>query len=366
MKFPSGSLLLAFTLLGCRIQQTKPVSGPFSAAELKQFSTLNPIDAHTHIFLSDPAFYATLKKLNIHILTILVIDDTNPMRSNLFINDNKAWQVVHAGNGRVALCTTFDPYQFSQPGFVSTAIRQINQDFDQGAVAVKIWKNIGMELTDARGNYILPDDPRFEPIYQDIAAHNKTLIAHLADPTSLWEAPNPQAPAYPYYKANPQWYMYEKPRAPSKEQILGARDHLLEQNPGLRVVGAHLGSREDDLNRLARSLDCYPNFAVDLAGRVPDLAMHPRAEVIAFITRYQDRLIYGTDLEYGFGESEVNGQQLPWEYIYAGEWRFFATDDRLSYRGHVVRGLALTHSILLKLYHENAIRWFPGLAAQFD
>ena len=72
---------------------------------------------------------------------------------------------------------------------------------------------------------------------------------------------------------------------------------MLEANPNLRVVGAHLGSMEADFHQLAQHLDKYPNFAVDLAARMPYVEMQPRAEMIAFITKYQDRLIYATDNE---------------------------------------------------------------------
>ena len=362
MKILSVSLIFALNLTGCYTHPAPALVGSFSGTELQQFSALNPIDAHAHIFISDPEFYATLNKLNLRVLDILLVDNTNLVRSNLSIEDQNAWQFVHGANGRASLCTTFDPYQITQPNFSETAIHQINQEFDRGAVAVKIWKNIGMELKNSDGTYILPDDPRFQPIYRDIVAHNKTLIAHLADPNSSWESPNFDSPDANYYDANPQWYMYTQARAPSKGQILQARDHLLEQNKDLRVVGAHLGSEESDFGELGQRLDRYPNFAVDLAGRLAYIAMRPRAQMIAFFTQYQDRLIYGTDTEYGFGEPQVNGVRTPWENVYARDWRFLATDDKLNIGGQTVHGLALPRSILLKLYHDNAVRWYPGIS----
>ena len=68
------------------------------------------------------------------------------------------------------LCTTFDPYKVESPSFSADALKQLDRDFEQGAVAVKIWKNIGMEIKDQRGQYVMADDPKFEPIYKDIAA----------------------------------------------------------------------------------------------------------------------------------------------------------------------------------------------------
>jgi len=91
---------------------------------------------------------------------------------------------------------------------------------------------------------VLPDDPRLDPIYQDIAAHGKTLIAHLAEPDSCWLPPNKNSPDYSYYSEHPEWYMFKQPDHPKKAAIIEARDHILERHPQLRVVGAHLGSLE--------------------------------------------------------------------------------------------------------------------------
>ena len=217
-----------------------------------------------------------------------------------------------------------------------------------------------MEIKDARGSYVLPDDPAFDPIYKDIAARNKTLIAHVADPDSAWSPPNPASPDYSYFQKNPEWFMYGKPHPASKQQILQARDQILERNPSLRVVGAHLGSMEADFHQLAQHFDRYPNFAVDLAARMPYLALQPHADVIAFILKYQDRLIYATDL--GFSQKDKAPAAIDlWEQTYARDWRFLATNDVVAFDGIKGQGLALPAPVLRKIYHDNAVQWFPGI-----
>jgi len=350
---------LSFTALSQTVLGS-PVTGPLTSQELQQLTALDPIDTHIHIFQRSPEFYSMLKKLNLHTLDILVIDGTAPPMNDIAWERKGAWDVAQSSGGRIALCTSFDPYKVGQPGFTKEAIRQINQDFSNGAVAVKIWKNIGMEIKDAKGKYIMPDDPAFEPIYKDIAAHNKTLIAHLAEPSSSWEAPNPASPDYDYYQSNQQWYMYSKPNAASKQQILKARDHVLEQNPNLRMVGAHLGSMEADFKQLGDHFDRYPNFAVDMAARMPYLMLKPRADMIAFVTKYQDRLIYGTDTEL-VPQEPIQKQMSEWEESYALDWRYLATSDIVDYEGRKMQGLGLPQSVLYKIYHENAVHWFPGI-----
>ena len=337
------------------------VKSVFSDQELAQFTALEPIDTHTHIYESDPAYFAMLQKLHLHILDIMVVaDNLNPERKILAKESKDVFDVVQNSNGHAAACTTFDAYLFNQRDFAVNAIRLINQNFAEGAIAAKIWKNVGMEIKDAKGNYILPDNPLLEPIYKDIAAHNKTLVSHLADPDTAWAPPNLSAPDYSYFANNPQWYMYKVPHAPSKEQILLARDHVLQANPSLRMVGAHLGSMEGSFDQVAQHLDRYPNFAVDLAGRIPYLMLQPRATMIAFITKYQDRLIYGTD-DALYPQEDVQKMVTSSEASYARDWRFLATNGTLDYRGRQIQGLALPEPILRKLYHDNAVHWFPDI-----
>jgi|CZKZ01.1.fsa_nt_gi predicted TIM-barrel fold metal-dependent hydrolase len=336
------------------------VSGNFSPQELRAFAALQPIDTHAHVRRVDPQFNAMLDKLNVHLLDIILVDDQNPEENDLHVERNGALNFIRSSSGRAVLCTSIDPFRMRKPGFTASAITGINRDFDHGAIAVKIWKNLGMEVKDAAGNYVLPDDPALMPIYKDIAAHNKTLVAHVADPDSSWAPPNPASPDYSYYNENPIWFMYNKPHPASKEQILRARDHILEQNPNLRVVGAHLGSMEADFHVLAQHLDRYPNLAVDLAARMPYLALLPRTDAIAFITKYQDRLIYGTDLEF-HARDKVEARMRYWENSYARDWRFFATNDTVDFDGITGKGLALPDSVLRKIYHDNAVHWFPGI-----
>lgn len=355
-------LVLAFSLLVLSAY-SQPARGPGdtgSKPDFRPLAALEPIDTHTHVAKSGPAFYAMLDRLHMHILDILLVDDHDPYRKDLNTERRDAEAVVDASRGHAKLCTTFDPFRFQDADFASSAIAGLNRDFTRGAVAVKIWKNIGMELKDNNGRYVFADDPKFKPIYRDIESHNRTLIAHQAEPDEAWGPPNPSGLDYPYYKEHPTWYMYGKPGVPTKKQILDARDHLLAQNPKLRVVGAHLGSMEDDLDGLAERLDRYPNFAVDTAARVVHLVVMPGDKVRAFLLKYQDRIVYGTDLEFSKDQNSEDAIK-EWEDQYARDWRYFSTRDRFEYDGHKTQGLGLPPDVLLKLYHANAVRWFPGI-----
>ena len=103
-----------------------------------------------------PAFQAMLERLNLKLINILVMDDTLPYRKDLQPQVDDASNLVRSSKGHVALCTTFDPYKFNDPSFPKEAIQQIERDFKDGAIAVKIWKNIGMEIRTLMANTSCP------------------------------------------------------------------------------------------------------------------------------------------------------------------------------------------------------------------
>jgi predicted TIM-barrel fold metal-dependent hydrolase len=327
---------------------------------LRQFADLQPIDVHVHVFKIDPAFQSLLEQLHLKVLNILVVDDTLSYRKELAPQVTDALALVHSSHGHVALCTTFDPYKFNDPSFSSDAVKQIDTNFAEGALAVKVWKNIGMEIKTPDGKFVMADDPKFDPIYDDIAEHGKTLMTHLAEPDVAWGPPDPSDPSWSYYQENPQWFLYGKKGFPTKQEILRARDHILAKHPTLHMVGVHLGSMEKDLDGITRHFKEYPNFAVDTAARMDYLMLAPREQARAFFIDNQDRILYGTDLDL-IATADVNEALKEWKSTYARDWTFLATDETFDFNGKKVIGLKLPESVLRKVFHDNARHWIPGL-----
>ena len=218
-----------------------------------------------------------------------------------------------------------------------------------------------MEIKDSSGKYLLPDDPIFQPIYHDIAEPNKTLIIHAAAVDAAWQPQSQDPSGFRYFEANPQWDMSTKPDAPHKKDILDARDRLLAENPNLRVVAPHLGSMEAQLDELGMRLDRYPNFAVDVSARVHNLTLLPPETVRAFLIKYQDRVLYGTDLSNSATDKDDSITQT-WRKQYLLDWRYLSTNDTFDYWGRKAQGLGLPQPVLRRLYRENAMRWIPGIA----
>ena len=360
------SLLALSMMLGVWISSSGVLAADTPAPQtsdqqaLKALAAMRPVDVHVHVFKSDPAFQAMLERLNLKLVDILVMDDTLSYRKELQPQIDDGFKLVRSSSGHISLCTTFDPYKFNDPQFAEGAVRQIDRDLQDGAIAVKIWKNIGMEIKDREGKFIMPDDPKFAPIYADLAKRGKTLMSHVAEPDVAWGPPDPQDPSWPYYKENPQWFLYGRKGFPAKSTILAARDHILAQNPELRMVGVHLGSMERDLDGIGARLQRYPNFAVDTAARMEYLMLTPPEKVRTFLIKYQDRVVYGTDLDM-IATANVQETVQSWQSVYARDWRYFATDETFDLNGKKVQGLKLPAAVLLKIYRSNALRWIPGV-----
>lgn len=323
-------------------------------------SPFERIDTHVHVNRPSPAILAGLKATNWRVLSICVSRATGNDPTDLDQQLRGTAQLSHQSNGRVSWAGSFDARHWQEPDFASKTIAQLQQQFRDGALAVKIWKNIGMSLRTKEGRYVLPDDPAFQPIYEMLQREGRTLIAHLAEPNGAWMPIDDKNPERGFYGSHPEWHMYGHPDAPAKEDILKARDRVVAKYPKLRVVGCHLGSNEDDLSALSVRLDRYPNFCVDLAARVRYLVAGDREKSRAFVTRYQDRLTYGTD----FTLSAQGDDEKAWTSLasqHDRDWQYFASAEKMTYNRKDAQGLGLPTEVLRKVFRENAARLFPGI-----
>jgi len=143
-------------------------------------------------------------------------------------------------------------------------------------------------------------------------------------------------------------------------------------HPQLRFVGAHLGSLEYDTDRIAAFLDKYPNANVDMAARMSQVqyqSVRDYDKVRNFFIKYQDRLLYGTDLTLNPGEAGTDEQRAEFKRsaheAWTADWRYLATPE--SQRVEIIKadvpGLALPREVIDKVYYANAVRAF-ALASQ--
>jgi predicted TIM-barrel fold metal-dependent hydrolase len=336
---------------------------PASAAEPVSPVALARIDAHAHFFAEAKPVLATLDRLNVTAVNICVVDRYDKGYETVAPQEAMARRLAAAAHGRLPWIGTFDDAGFADPGFTARALADVDRALAAGAHGVKVYKSLGMELRDASGRYLLPDDAAFAPFFDGLAKRGATVYAHIAEPIAAWQPLDPTSPDYDYYKDNPAWHVHGRPGMPTKEQVLEGRDRLLAKHPTLRVIGCHLGSMEEDVDQIARRLDRYRNFAVDTAARVTHLTLQPRDKVRAFLVEYEDRVLYATDFGFAPGQDgEAVARRL--EDLYARDWAYFATAGPVDFEGRKVEGLGLPEPVLRKIFRDNARHWVPGLVKE--
>ena len=89
-----------------------------------------------------------------------------------------------------------------------------------------------------------------------------------------------------------------------------------------------------------------------------------REKVRAFFVRYQDRLLYGTDLTLNPGEATTDETRAEFKRsahdVWTRDWRYLATNERQ--RVEIIQadvpGLALPREVIDKVYYFNAAKAF--------
>lgn len=329
------------------------------------YKTFPKIDAHVHLETKDDSFVQVINDNNFKLITLVTRSESPEVIRKEFefaqdLNNNHPKSIGFA--------TTISMDGFGEPEWESNTIAWLQESFDAGAMAVKIWKDIGMTFRNEDSTFIFIDDPRFDPIWDFIEENDKTLVNHTAEPKNCWLplAEMTVKGDSSYFSRNPQYHMYLHPEYPSREEILAARDRMLKKHPNLRYVGCHLGSMEWNVDEMAEWLDKFPNYGLDMAARIVHFKVQDREKVRNFIIKYQDQLLYGTDIgikDNGGSEGTDKRAQSLIDGVWKEDWAYFTTDKMLTQNDKVkeYQGLKLPESVLKKIYHDNAMTMFPGL-----
>lgn len=329
----------------------------------EDYKSVLKIDSHIHIDTEDGAFENQAAEDNFLLITINVNTyDSADLRTQF--NHAVASKRKYPGKVFFMPAFVFDTAGWGSEEWSRKVISGLDKDIAAGGIAVKIWKNIGMTVRDRTGRFIMADDPGLDPVYDYIKSKNLPLTGHLGEPRNCW-LPIEQMTVSSdseYFANHPQYHMFLHKEYPSYEAQIIARDNILKKHPGLKFIGCHLGSLEWNVDSLASRLDKYPNFAVDMSARICHLqyqSARDRERVRNFMIKYQDRLLYGTDVTYR-GSSNPGQFKKQMHSTWLDDWRYFVTDDEMTselFQGKFT-GLKLPEEVINKIYSENAIKWY--------
>lgn len=249
---------------------------------------------------------------------------------------------------RFAFWCSFDYTGFGEPDWAARAVQRLEACHRMGAVGIGEMVDKGLGDTYARpvsGEGIHLDDPRLRPLLERCGELGMPVSIHIAEPIWMYEPLDAENDGL---MNGANWAVdTSADGCRGYEELMATFEHAVAAYPSTTFIACHYLNMNQDLERLSRLLDRYPNLYVDLAGRMGEAAVTPRA-TRRFLIRHADRVLYGTD----------NGMSPE---MYRMTFRLLETDDEHIYNpdyGYhwAYSAFDLPDDVLRKIYHDNAAR----------
>ena len=150
---------------------------------IEDFKNVKKIDTHMHLNAEHLALAQQAEEHNFKLLTVNV--DVN---SYATLDDQERFAIhqIKAFPDRIDYLTAFTLARWDSGDWADQTISRLKKSFDNGALGIKLWKNIGMTYKDSAGRFIMVDNPKFDPVIQFIISQDKTVMAHLGEPKNCW------------------------------------------------------------------------------------------------------------------------------------------------------------------------------------
>ena len=195
------------------------------------------------------------------------------------------------------------------------------------------------------------NDERMDPLLQECGRLKMPISIHVADPIWMYlpmDIHNDgMMNAY-------NWRIEMKEGMLGHSQLLNTLEQALEKHPETIFIACHFANCTHDLQILGDMFGKYKNLYADISSRSKEIATVPRYAK-AFIEKYQDRLLFGSDVGYDTTK--------PMQYstdIYEISFRLLESADEHIYEHNLFKyhwplyGLELKDDVLKKLYSDNA------------
>ena len=241
----------------------------------------------------------------------------------------------------------FDYSGYDQPGFGPAAVAELERCFKVGARGVGELGDKGKGMfycsTKAWGMHL--DDPRMDLLLKKCGELNLPINIHIADP--IWMYENMDETNDGLMNAY-EWRLDNQPDIVDHAGMIDILENAVKRHTGTIFIACHFANCSYDLSRLGQLFDNYPNLYADNSARYAETAPIPRF-VADFYLKYQDRIVYGTDM--GFNNSMY---QTTFRILESHDEHFYAY-EQFGYHWSLY-GLGLSEDVLKKVYRENALK----------
>lgn len=236
---------------------------------------------------------------------------------------------------------------YDKPGFGPAAVQELERCYQAGARGVGELGDKGKGLfycqPPAWGMHL--DDPRMDPLLEKCAELKMPVNIHVADP--YWMCLPMDAKNDGLMNAY-TWRLDNQPGIVGHAGMIDILERAVGRHPKTTFVVCHFANCCYDLNRLGRMFDKCPNLYADISARYAETAAIPRF-VGRFYEKYQDRLVYGTDMG-----ASVDTYRFTFRVLESADEHFYAWN--LSTYHWPLYGLALSDGVLQKVYNANALK----------
>lgn len=313
------------------------------------------IDVHNHQWNMPTQDLTELTKIMNNLNMAVMVNLSGRGRGSTEYLEKTLENVKKSQPKRFIVFTNMDFAAIDDPEWQGRMLKQLEDDVKKGSNGLKIYKNLGLFNVDKKGRRIHIDDPRIDPIWEKCGELGIPVLIHAADPKQFWQ---------PIDKDNERWL--ELKLHPGRrhdtdsikwETVIAEQHNLFKKHPKTKFINAHLGWYGSDLKKLGDLMDKFPNMYTEIGAVIAELGRQPRAAK-AFLTKYQDRVMFGKDSwvpeEYAtyFRVLETADDYFPYHKRYHAFWRMY--------------GLDLSDDVLKKIYYKNALKVIPNIdASQF-
>ena len=243
----------------------------------------------------------------------------------------------------------FDYTGYDKPGYGPAAVKELERCFKTGArgVGEEGDKGLGLFFNDpvkAWGMHF--DDPRMKPLFEKCGQLDMPISIHVADPVWMYEKMDSTNDGL----MNAQEWRIDmtKPGIIGFDALIKSLENAVKNNPKTTFIACHFANLNHDMAKLGDMFDRYPNFFADISARYAESAPIPRY-MKTFYEKYQDRLLYGTDMGY-----DTSMYRITFRVLESNDEHFY----EIGLFGYhwALNGFSLPKEVLKKLYHDNAAR----------
>jgi predicted TIM-barrel fold metal-dependent hydrolase len=252
---------------------------------------------------------------------------------------------------RFELWCGFDYTGHDQPGFGPAAVAELDRCSRKGAKGIgeEGDKGLGMGFGRAKGLHF--DDARMAPLLERCGELGLPVSVHVADPIWMYQKMDETNDGM---MNAVKWRLDDKPGIVDHTGMIDVLERAVRRHPRTTFIAVHFANLDYDLARLGQLFDRLPNLYADISARYAETAVIPRFAA-QFITRYQDRLVYGTDMG-----RDAEMYRLTFRILETSDEHFYA--PRFEYHWSY-SGFGLDDAVLKKLYQATALQIAERAAA---